>query len=166
MFQCPYLLIGSLYKSFHHALWMQCSQIAKQEMESQQQNLKMLSFQEYTGRAKIVPLKRGRSVAERAAAGSLWKTAVCRQKKKKKKKRINRLQVTHQGWTTCCGAAAVFHIKPYLFNIKDMYRQNWACLWTHTFIFDSVHTHINASEHHDTTHLFSSVKLSLPLVSG
>lgn len=59
-----------------------------------------------------------------------------------------------------------FHIKTYLFNIKDMHRQNWACFWTHTFIFDSVHTHINASEHHDTTHLFSSVKLSLPLVSG
>lgn len=110
--------------------------------------LSSLSFQEYTGRAKIVPLKRGRSVAERAAAGSLWKTAVCRQQKKEKK---NQLQVTHQGWTTYCGAAAAFHIKTYLFNMKDnsgpvrlrkhlwtehthSFLIQWTPIWTHPSI--------------------------------
>lgn len=45
---------------------------------------------EDTGGAKTVPQKRGRSVAVRAVAGSLWKTAVCRIKQRG---RNNQLQI-------------------------------------------------------------------------
>lgn len=44
----------------------------------------LMSNYSHTGHVKLVPLKRGRSVAERAAAGSLWKKAVCRKKKENK----------------------------------------------------------------------------------